>query len=128
MYVQSNDFMGVSAGSVRVEAVIGLDWIGSFCVVIPNLYTEPSVNEDVETVSDSIGMDSLHMQECDLLSFIFGDHHQNLFTMPEYLLCEFGTAHGVSWREGATFMRHVLIKHVFSSCLLGGQGHSHCGK
>ena len=126
VYVQSNDFVGVSAGGVRVEAVIGLDWIGSFRAVIPNLYTEPSVNEDVETVSDLIGMDSLRTQECDPLFFIFGNHHQNLFTMPDYLLCEFGTAHGVSWREGATFMWHVLIKHVFSSCLLGRQGHSCC--
>ena len=33
--------------------MIGLDWIGSFHVVIPNLYADPSIDEEVEMVFDS---------------------------------------------------------------------------
>ena len=55
--------------------MIGLDWIGSFRAVIPNLYAEPSIDEEVEMVFDStpISSGSLHMQDYDPLSLIFGD-------------------------------------------------------
>ena len=48
--------------------------------------------------------------------------------MPDYLLCEFGNAHGIpsNWHEGATFMQHIFM-HVFSSGLLDGEEHS-CSK
>ena len=53
--------------------MIGLDWIGSFRAVIPNLYAEPSIDEEVEMVFDSTSLGSLHMQDYDPLSLIFGD-------------------------------------------------------
>ena len=51
--------------------MIGLDWISLFHVVIPNLYAEPSIDEEVKMVSDStpVSSDSLRTQNCDLLSF-----------------------------------------------------------
>ena len=45
--------VGVSACDAQAEVVMGLDWIGLFRVVIPNLHTEPSIDEEVEMVSDS---------------------------------------------------------------------------
>ena len=53
--------------------MIGLDWIGSFRAVIPNLYAEPSIDEEVEMVFDSTSSGSLHTQDYDLLSLIFGN-------------------------------------------------------
>ena len=45
--------VGVSACDAQAEVVIGLDWISLFRVVILNLYTEPSIDEEVEMVSNS---------------------------------------------------------------------------
>ena len=52
VFVQLKDLVGVSACDAQAEVVIGLDWISLFRVVILNLYTEPSIDEEVEMVSD----------------------------------------------------------------------------
>ena len=55
--------------------MIGLVWFGLFRAVIPNLYAEPSIDEEVEMVFDStpISLGSLRTQDYDPLSLIFGD-------------------------------------------------------
>ena len=105
--------------------VLNLDLIGCYRAMICDLYTAAVALEEtsdeicVFDLSDGSEKEVLIIH---LTSFFLSDVHQNLFTMPNYLLVEFVKQHGVCCDVDSDHVQRALIFHILVSNCLGGSG------
>ena len=126
VYMWSTKFAQHSVhGDWHIQAVVGLDWIGSFQATIPLLYWEQFRTNmgSLNSVECQFGSgDVSHVQfkwsneVCHSLSYFQGTQNEYLFTMSENLLLECTDAHGIRCMSDVIFVCSMLISHIVFSC------------
>ena len=132
VYMSWNEFSRCFVcGDMYIDAIVGLDWIGSFQASISLLYRECYVAKagTLNTVDGQLGSDSMHCAQpgrpddvCQMICYLLGSLNESSFTMPDHLLFECAEAHGIDCSSNGIFACSILISHIIFSCDSGGKG------